>query len=341
MFLLEAAAAGAPPDLVFSASDLVAASECEYRTLRVLDEKLGRSPKAVFPADEMQVRAGELGDRHEQTVLASLLAKYGEWDAGRGAGVYSLDRGRNGRGELQAKHAETELALRSGADVVFQATFFDGEFLGYADFLVNEAAGTGNPGRYEVWDTKLARHAKVGALLQLAAYGDQLLGMGIEPSPVVTLVLGTRIGEDWLRSSHSLPDLLPVFRERRRRFRELVAHHREAGATVRWQQPGIVHCGRCDYCAEQVQLHRDLLMVAGMSVVQRKKLHAAGITTIDELAAMPAGDALNSLARLRSQARMQLGLDAVAGSRTFTKDGQPHTVAFTVLPGNTIGSLPP
>jgi hypothetical protein len=31
-------AAGAPPDLVFSASDLVAASECEYRTLRVLDE---------------------------------------------------------------------------------------------------------------------------------------------------------------------------------------------------------------------------------------------------------------------------------------------------------------
>ena len=341
MFLLEAAAAGAPPDLVFSASDLVAASECEYRTLRVLDEKLGRSPKAVFPADEMQVRAGELGDRHEQTVLASLLAKYGEWDAGRGAGVYSLDRGRNGRGELQAKHAETELALRSGADVVFQATFFDGEFLGYADFLVNEAAGTGNPGRYEVWDTKLARHAKVGALLQLAAYGDQLLGMGIEPSPVVTLVLGTRIGEDWLRSSHSLPDLLPVFRERRRRFRELVAHHREAGATVRWQQPGIVHCGRCDYCAEQVHLHRDLLMVAGMSVVQRKKLHAAGIITIDELAAMPAGDARNSLARLRSQARMQLGLDAVAGSRTFTKDGKPHTVAFTVLPGNTIGSLPP
>ncbi|UEL29374.1 TM0106 family RecB-like putative nuclease [Pseudarthrobacter sp. L1SW] len=341
MFLLEAAEAGARPDLVFSASDLVAASECEYRTLRILDEKLGRSPKAVFPADEMQVRAGRLGDRHEQTVLASLVAKYGEWDASRGAGVYSLDRGQNVRGELQAKHAETELALRSGADVVFQATFFDGEFLGYADFLVNEAAGTGTPGRYEVWDTKLARHAKVGALLQLAAYGDQLLGMGLEPSPVVTLVLGTRIGEDWLRSSHSLPDLLPVFRERRRRFRQLTGQHREADGAVQWQQPGIVHCGRCDYCAEQVQLHRDLLMVAGMSVVQRKKLHAAGVTTIEELASMPAGDARNSVARLRSQARMQLGLDAAAGSRTFTKDGQPHTVSFTVLPGNTIGALPP
>ncbi|MGZ4660708.1 MAG: TM0106 family RecB-like putative nuclease, partial [Arthrobacter sp.] len=280
MFLLDAAGhhagSDAPPDLVFSASDLVAASECEYRTLRVLDEKLGRAPKAEFPTDEMQKRAGELGDQHEQTVLASLVAKYGEWDASRGAGVYSLERGQNLRGELQAKHAETELALRSGADVVFQATFFDGEFLGYADFLVNEAAGTGNPGRYEVWDTKLARHAKVGALLQLAAYGDQLLGMGLDPSPVVTLVLGTRVGEDWLRSSHSLPDLLPVFRERRRRFRHLTASHRAADGAVEWQQPGVVHCGRCDYCAEQVQLHRDLLMVAGMSVVQRRKLHGTG-----------------------------------------------------------------
>ncbi|MDQ0924718.1 putative RecB family nuclease [Pseudarthrobacter sp. W1I19] len=340
MFLIEAAAAGAPPDLVFSASDLVAASECEYRALRILDEKLGRSPKAEFDADEMQVRAGKLGDKHEQTVLASLIAKYGAWNASRGAGVYSLERGENLRGELQAKHAETELALRSGADVVFQATFFDGEFLGYADFLVNEAAGTGSPGRYEVWDTKLARHAKVGALLQLAAYGDQLLGMGLEPSSTVTLVLGTRAGDDWLRSSHSLPDLLPVFRERRRRFRQLTAQHRAADTTVQWQQAGIVHCGRCDYCSEQVQEHRDLLMVAGMSVVQRRKLHAAGITTIDQLAAMPADDARNSVVRLRAQARMQLGLDAAAGSRTFTKDGHPHTVSFTVLPENSIGALP-
>lgn len=344
MFLLEAAGvgdgSGAPADLVFSASDLVAASECEYRTLRVLDEKLGRSPKAEFPVDQMQKRAGELGDRHEQTVLATLVARYGEWDASRGSGVYSLERGRNVRGELQAKHAETELALRSGADVVFQATFFDGEFLGYADFVVNEAAGTGIPGRYEVWDTKLARHAKVGALLQLAAYGDQLLGMGLDPSPVVTLVLGTRIGDDWLRSTHSLTDLLPVFRERRQRFRHLTASHRATDAPAQWQQPGVVHCGRCDYCSEQVRLHRDLLMVAGMSVVQRRKLQAARITTIDELAAMPAGEARNSVARLRAQARMQLGLDQPSGSRTFTKDGGPHTVSYTVLPDNAIGSLP-
>ncbi|HEY8700740.1 MAG TPA: TM0106 family RecB-like putative nuclease [Arthrobacter sp.] len=332
--------AGVPQDLVFSASDLVAASECEYRTLRILDEKLGRSPKANFPDDEMQRRAGELGDKHEAKVLAGLVRQYGSWDASRGAGVYSIERGENVRADLLAKQAETELALRAGADVVFQATFFDGEFLGYADFIVNEAAGTGNPGRYEVWDSKLARHAKVGALLQLAAYGDQLIGLGLEPSPKVTLVLGALVDGEYVRSVHSLTDLLPVFRERRDRFRALTGSHRDGGSPVQWLQPGIMYCGRCDYCAEQVQAHRDLLMVGGMTSVRRKKLHADNITTIDALADLAPGKATGSLARLRDQARMQLGRDIPDGSRTFTKDGKAHTVTFKVLPENALASIP-
>ncbi|HEY9355418.1 MAG TPA: TM0106 family RecB-like putative nuclease, partial [Arthrobacter sp.] len=344
MFLLDPASdgpgRGAAPDLVFSASDLVAASECEYRTLRILDEKLGRTPKAEFPDDEMQRRAGALGDKHEAKVLAGLTAQYGSWDASRGTGVFTIERGPNDRADLVAKQAETELALRAGADVVFQATFFDGEFLGYADFIVNEAAGTGSPGRYEVWDTKLARHAKVGALLQLAAYGDQLIGLGMEPSPRVTLVLGAVVDGDYVRSHHSLPDLLPVFRERRDHFRALTAAHREGGSSVQWLQPGITCCGRCNYCAEQVQAHRDLLMVGGMSTLRRKKLIADGVTTIDALADLPPDKATGSLARLRDQARMQLGRDAPDGSRTFTKDGEDHTVTFKVLPGNALGSIP-
>jgi predicted RecB family nuclease len=347
MFLLDPAnvdtasvGPGAPPDLVFSASVLVAASECEYRTLRILDEKLGRCPKAEFPDDEMQRRAGALGDKHEAKVLAGLIGQYGEWDASRGAGVYSIERGVNARPDLLAKQAETELALRAGADVVFQATFFDGEFLGYADFIVNEAAGTGNSGRYEVWDTKLARHAKVGALLQLAAYGDQLIRMGLEPSPKVTLVLGAVVDGDYLRSVHSLTDLLPVFRERRDRFRSLTGSHRAGGSAVRWQQPGVTYCGRCNYCAEQVQSHRDLLMVGGMTSVRRKKLIADGVTTIDALADLAEGKATGSLARLRDQARMQLGRDAPDGSRTFTKDGEDHTITFKVLPENALAGIP-
>jgi predicted RecB family nuclease len=349
MFLLDALTPEAPADLVFSASDLVAASECEYRTLRVLDEKLGRSPKADFPADEMQARAGKLGDLHEHKVLAGLIAEYGAWVPARGTGVYCVERGTTDRAALAGKHEETAAALRSGADVVFQATFFDGEFLGYADFLVKEGAaseGTGGEGtdkhgpnddggRYAVWDTKLARHAKVGALLQLAAYGDQLIKLGLDPAPRVTLVLG-----NLERSIHSLTDLLPVYRERRDRFRELTAAHRASGAHVAWQQPGIGYCGRCDYCAEQVSGHRDLLMVAGMTSAQRKKLIAGGITSIDALAELPPEKATGSTRRLRDQARMQTARESPDGSRTILKDGQEHTVTFKVLPENALASIP-
>ena len=331
MFLLHPTTPDAPADLVFSASDLVAASECEYRTLRILDEKLGRSPKADFPADEMQARAGKLGDIHEHKVLAALIDEYGTWDAPRGTGVYSVDRGTTERADLEQKASETAAVLCAGADVVFQATFFDGEFLGYADFLVKEAAAL----QYAVWDTKLARHAKVGALLQLAAYGDQLIALGLDPAPRVTLVLG-----NMERSSHSLADLLPVYRERRTRFRELTAVHRSADTPVMWQQPGVMCCGRCDYCAEQVAAHRDLLMVAGMTSVQRKKLIADGIATMDALAELPLHLATGSRRRLRDQARMQTGLEAADGSRTFVKEGRPHTVSYKVLADNALGGIP-
>lgn len=337
MFLLHPTTPGAPADLVFSASDLVAASECEYRTLRILDEKLGRSPKADFPADEMQARAGKLGDLHEHKVLADLIHEFGPWDSSRGTGVYCVDRGTTDRADLADKARETAAALRTGADVVFQATFFDGEFLGYADFLVREECGL--PGvegqRYAVWDTKLARHAKVGALLQLTAYGDQLISLGLDPAPRVTLVLG-----NMERSSHSLADLLPVYRERRARFRALTGAHRSAEAPVAWQQPAVSYCGRCDYCAEQVARHRDLLMVAGMTSVQRKKLVADGITTIDALADLPLHLATGSRRRLREQARMQTGREAADGSRSFMKEGQPHTVTYRVLADNALGAIP-
>ena len=66
-------------------------------------------------------------------------------------------------------------AMRAGADVVFQAALFDGRRLGYADFLrrVERPSALGE-WSYEVWDTKLARHAKASAVLQLCMYSDLL-----------------------------------------------------------------------------------------------------------------------------------------------------------------------
>lgn len=340
MFLLDSpgdsttGTGGAP--LIFSASDLVTASECQYRTLRILDEKLGRAPRADFAKDEMLERAAGLGDAFEEKILGEYRDTFGDWDPAAGKGVKVVDRttGPDGRpaaptwASLEAKREETLEALRTGAEVVFQATFFDGSMVGFADFLMKAPDGS-----YAVHDTKLARHARVSALLQLAAYGDQLEKYGIPVAPVATLVLGNR-----KHSDHPMADLLPVFREHRERFLALTATHRAQPLPVDWRQDGINYCGRCDYCAEQVAKHQDLLLVNGMTGSQRRKLMAQGVNTVQELADLPASAAAGPLVRLRDQARMQLRLETVDATAVAGTGPDAHEISFKVLPA--VSKLP-
>lgn len=342
MFFLEPEGPGSLPDLVFSASDLVTAAGCEYQLLRKLDEKLGRSPKAAFEDDEMLKHAAVLGDLHEHRVLDRFVAEFGHWDPAAGRGVYDVVPAEAmDRATLLAKHRESIDALRSGADVVFQAAFFDGQFHGRSDFLVRQANGT-----YAVFDTKLARHAKVTALLQLGAYGDQLLKAGIAPDPAVTLILGATVplpggGFDYVRSHHKLSEILPVFRERRDRFMALTSSHLAQPGPVKWDAAGITACGRCDYCQEQVVATDDLLLVARMNSAQRKKLRADGIRTVRELAEAALVNPNASMLRLQDQARMQSGIGAADGEVRFLKDGAEHNIRFGVIPENSLAELPP
>ncbi len=342
MFFLEPEVPGAAPDLIYSASDLVTAVGCEYQLLRKLDEKLGRTPPSDFGPDEMLQHAAALGDDHEHRVLDGFVAEYGAWDPARGRGVYDVvPASAMDRATLAAKHQESLGALRAGADVVFQAAFFDGQFHGRSDFLVRQADGG-----YAVFDTKLARHAKVTALLQLAAYGDQLLTAGIRVDPAVTLVLGATVqlpdgGFDYLRSHHKLADILPVFRERRERFLALTAAHIAGNAAVRWGAEGVSACGRCDFCQEQVKATDDLLLVARMNSVQRKNLHELGIRTVTGLAQATLARPTPALLRLQEQARMQSGVGAADGQVRYVKDGEEHTLRYAVLPQNILAELPP
>lgn len=347
MFFLDSEDAGQAQDLVFSASDLVTASTCEYQLLRKLDEKLGLSQKPAFDVDEMLERTAALGDVHEHRVLDRFVAEFGTWDPLTRKGVFDVVPAEAmDRATLQAKHAESIEALRSGADVVFQAAFFDGQFHGRSDFLVKQPDGS-----YTVYDTKLARHAKVTALLQLAAYGDQLLKAGITPAPDLTLVLGATIqresagsdgrgGFDYVHTDHRLADVLPVFRERRDRFLALTDTHRSRLEPIELGAPGVTACGRCDYCKEQVRLHRDLLMVAGMRITRRKKLMENGIFTIDALAQMP--DAADSATRrLQEQARLQTRTATPDGTVTYTdKTGAAKSISYSVLESNSLARLP-
>jgi uncharacterized protein len=294
--------------IVYSASDLAKAASCEFATLRALDARLGRAER-ISASDPMLERAAELGDLHEHKVLDLYRADFGE-------GVVEIsDQHSYDEPTLISKREETLAVLRGGADVVFQGSFFDGRFHGRSDFLVRRGEA------YAVYDTKLARHAKISALLQLAAYADQLERGGITVHPQVGLILGD--GEE---SLHDVRDLLPVYRERRERLQTILDEHQGEPGPVAWNDPRYTACGRCADCAAEVAGHRDLLLVAGMRVSQRKELREVGIETIEDLAVFTGsveGMPASTLMRLRAQARMQVAQD----QRPILTNGQPEVWA--------------
>lgn len=323
--------------LTYSASDLTAAAECEFAVLRALDARLGRGPLAVTDADAVLARVAHLGDEHEQRVLRALVAEHGVWAPGRTGGVAAVPRPRDpgSRAALEAAHAATLDRLAAGPDVLHQAAFFDGRFVGRADFLVREAGPDGDA--WSVRDAKLARNAQPTALLQVAAYADQLARAGVPVARDVVLVLG-----DGAAARHAVADLVPVYRERRARLEALLDAHRASADPVVWGAPDVVACGRCGLCVAELEARRDPTLVAGVYERQRALLATAGVTTVDALAAAPDDLAVDGLspaqvARTLRQARLHVELE-----RRNADPAHPTDVPWAVPhPDRVAALLPP
>lgn len=317
--------------VVTSASDLKKASECEFAFLRELDVKLGRDTLFEPVADPMLERAGRLGDEHEHRVLEAYRRRFG-------AGVVEIERpDLRDVDQVDAAVAATLAAFEEGAPVVFQATFVDDGFVGFADFIVRQPDG-----RYLVQDSKLARRARVTALLQLAAYAAQLDRLGIPRADTVELLLG-----DGTTSVHRLDDIEPVYRLRRARLEQIVAERVADDGPVAWGDPRYTLDGRCPTCDLEVQAHRDVLLVAGLRITQRAALFDAGIDTLDGLAASegPVPGILDAtIENLRIQAQLQLEAEAAeqladaAGTRS--PDDPPLPPPVVVRDAASLAAIP-
>src|SRR5512143_1067742 len=165
---------------VYSATDLVAYLACEHLTQLERAALAGLVERPIRNDPELDV-IRKRGFEHEARFLADLRA------AGRHPVTIEIDGSATDRGEeLRAAAARTVAAMAAGAEVVYQATFFDGTFRGHADFLLRVEApdrpSVWGPWHYEVADTKLARHVKSSAVLQICSYVDQLERLqGVRP----------------------------------------------------------------------------------------------------------------------------------------------------------------
>lgn len=311
---------------ILSPSDLSTWAACEWAFLRRLDAKLGRGVPLPDEHDDMLERTARLGDQHELDYLDILKQT---------RDVVEFDR--PAPPDYARAAAEARTAFETGADVLYQPTFHEPPtpehpgFIGFADFIIRN-----DRGEYEVYDTKLARHAKISALLQLAAYAEQMQAHGLPTGEQVHLVLGDRT-----TTTHELADIAPVYRTQRAELQRVIAERLGADEELHWGDPRYSSCGRCAICQTQVQQHRDLVLVAGMRLDQRTKLIRQGVRTIDDLAdrtaAVP-GVSRSTQDRLVRQARLQT--ESEADQDTQRAVGHPATPRFEVLDPRALDAIP-
>src|SRR5438270_13814827 len=168
--------------LILSASDLTGFLECPHLTQQELAATRGEVVRPERDDPELELMARH-GTAHEATYL----------DAYRAAGKNVVVIETSGATlDAYAKAREQTLeAMSSGIDVIYQATLFDGRWLGYADFLEKvDAPSELGAHSYEVVDTKLARSAKAAALLQTSLYSELVAEMHGRSPAWMHLALG-------------------------------------------------------------------------------------------------------------------------------------------------------
>jgi predicted RecB family nuclease len=292
----------------FSATDLVGFLACDHLLSLELAGLARLVQRPVRPDTELDVMQ-ERGLQHEQRFLADLQA------AGRRVTrIETDDTPGNWGDQLRLAATETEAAIRRGDDVVYQATFFDGRWLGYADFLLRvETPSDLGSWSYEIVDTKLARHTKASALLQICSYVDHLARIqGREPE-WMHVALG---GSGRTVERHRVGDFMAYYRLVKRRFEERVAQTVAAYPPKDTYPEPVEHCDVCrweEICSARRRADDDLSLVAGIATRQRRALKERDIPTRRGLGALelPLAPPLEDtrpqmLERLQKQARLQV-----------------------------------
>jgi predicted RecB family nuclease len=237
---------------------------------------------------------------------------------------------------------ETLAAMRSGAQVIAQATLRNGQWFGRADILrrVEKPSALG-PWSYEVTDCKLSSETKAGTILQLSLYSELLEQAQCVAPEFMYVVPRTQHFE---HETYRVLDYAAFFRQVKTRLEQAIT---APGANSTYPEPNS-HCEVCRWgreCADRWRKDDHLSLVAGITRLQRKQFAAWNADTVEKLAAFPLplpakpnhGSA-ESYIRVREQARVQ-----VAGrsqdARIFELIEIEPDCGLTKLPSPSAGDL--
>ncbi len=312
--------------LVLSPTDLVVHLECPHLTTLNRDVAEGRRSKPVLDDPSADV-VRRRGDEHEAAVLAEMSTAHRVVEIPRGLAPADAEE-------------QTFAAMKDAADRIFQATFFDGQWRGHADFLIRNDTQPSALGdwSYDIADTKLARHVKASALLQMAVYAQRLEDLQGVPPRKLTVILGNR-------GAVTVP-YVDVAAYARRAMLEYESWLAEPEATYPVRVSHCVVCPWSETCSQRWRDDDDLVLVPFLRRNQRESFVAAGITTVealaeaseDELAAVSSvGTATKR--KLVGQARLQLaGREQTVPPYTFVTPVE-HRRGLALLPEPDDGDL--
>ncbi len=284
-------------ELVVSATDLTRFAACRHSSTLDRELALGLRPVPAAAGAELEL-LWRRGRDHEAAYLQQLRD--------RGLLVHEITTGPRvqGREALMVMEQQTVAAMAAGAEVIYQAAFFDGRWRGHADFLLRRDDLPGRWGwGYDVADTKLARRLKVPAVLQMAVYAERLTALQGTPPRTLVVVTG-----DGAERDYSFQDCAAYAR---RLAAELLDFLDQGQPTS--PEP-VRQCGQCRWqpqCRAEWTEQDHLSLVGGIRTTHAAALRAAGLRTVAEFASARAEDLPAPLGgpvghRLLRQARLQV-----------------------------------
>lgn len=294
--------------LLVSPRDLIAELECSHRLHLEWATIKGLIPEPEKVKNEELDLLIKLGQAHEADLANRFAAK---------EGFRKIPSTFEDNELMENAFQKTLEAMRDGAETIYTPTLFDGEFVGYPDFLIRARNAEGEPLKdqqnrfiYDPVDAKSARSEKRAAVLQVAVYAFAMEKIGLPRPNKVHLWLAN--DKEWSTNASDLMDLGELFYNR---TVERIVGFLDI-PTPDWDAPREA-CTRCrweKHCEKGRREFDDLSLIQGIRSTTRLALVSAGIKTVSDMAnasddLRAAGNkeiAEETFENLRSQAEIQL-----------------------------------